>query len=617
MSNHFLNTFKTQGNESSIQAGAEHLSIADVVRVARYYHPVMDLPPEALKRVEASRAWVEQTVAQIAIDKAKGKKTTAYYGINTGFGALAGRSALDSAYLTRVLGRNLIASHSVGAGDYFDEEVVRATLLIRAQSLSKGYSGVRPLIIEKLIAMLNKRIYPAVPEQGSLGASGDLAPLCHLLLVFCSAPVPDSEDDIDLQLDTTDGEAFVAIEPNDKQFFKGTETDYLHLTQSSFTGEQTLWKRVSGAEVMAQVGGKVELLAKEALALSNGATVSAAIAALVVQDTKNLLANAELVVAMTLEGMRGFRDPFFPHVHRARGHQGAEQVASHVLQYIEGSTLLDPGDLATNPSRVPPQDPYSVRCAPQVMGTIYDTLEMASKWVEMEVNAATDNPLIFLDLERDYKTISGGNFHGEPIAMAMDFLSIALTELGNIADRRIFNLIDYNTHKIYTDPDTKTQPLHGLSGFLIDAPAATEGLNTGLMMLQATAASLVSDCKALAHPDSVDSIPSSASQEDHVSMSLNAARHAREIVKNIENVIALEFLCATQAIALQLEKRGNEDLHIGVGTQAAYDCMRAAGVEMLTQDRVLFPDIRAALHLVRSGQLINAAQQATTAKKAG
>jgi histidine ammonia-lyase len=284
-----------------------------------------------------------------------------------------------------------------------------------------------------------------------------------------------------------------------------------------------------------------------------------------------------------------------------------------VLRYVEGSQILDPGDLSTNPARIPPQDPYSVRCAPQVLGTIKDTLALARQWVEMDINAVTDNPLIFLDLKRDYKTLSGGNFHGEPIAMAMDFLSIALTELGSISDRRMFNLIDYYPQKTYADPINKVNPQHGLSGFLIDEPKVTEGLNTGLMMLQATAAALVSDCKVLAHPDSVDSIPSSANQEDHVSMSLNAARHARQIVKNVENILAMEFLCATQAIALQLDKNGNENLHPGKGTQAAYDCIRTAGVDFLTQDRVLYPEIRKVLHLVRSGALVQAACQATDA----
>ncbi len=617
MSANSLNPLEAQNNASLFQVGAGRLTIADVMRVARHGQPVMELAPEAQVRVEASLAWVMETVEQIAEAKSNGSKPSAYYGINTGFGALAGRSALDSAYLTKVLGRNLIASHSVGVGPYFDEEIVRATMLIRAQSLAQGYSGVRPLIINTLVAMLNERVYPAVPEQGSLGASGDLAPLCHLLLVMCTIPFPDSVNDVDLELDTTDGEAFVPFSPGSAgsqlgDFQEKPDTaPYYHLTQSPSTGEQTLWRRVSGAEAMARVGGKIELQAKEALALSNGATVSAAIAALVVQDAQNLLDNAELVVAMTLEGIRGFRDPFYPHVHRARGHRGAEQIAAQVLRYVDGSRLLDLGDLFTNPARVPPQDPYSVRCAPQVLGTIRDTLDMARQWVEMDLNAATDNPLIFLDLERDYKTLSGGNFHGEPIAMAMDFLGIALTELGSISDRRMFNLIDYYPHKTYEDAVNKINPQHGLSGFLVDEPKATEGLNAGLMMLQATAAALVSDCKVLAHPDSIDSIPSSANQEDHVSMSLNAARHARQIVQNVENILALEFLCATQAIALQLAKRGNENLHPGKGTQAAYDCIRAAGVEFLTQDRVLYPDIRKVLHLVRSGALVQAARQAT------
>jgi histidine ammonia-lyase len=299
---------------------------------------------------------------------------------------------------------------------------------------------------------------------------------------------------------------------------------------------------------------------------------------------------------MTLEGIGGFRDPFYPQIHRARRHPAAERVGARVLGYLNGSQLLDPGDLRTNPRRIPPQDPYSIRCAPQVLGTVADTLELARRWVEMDINAATDNPLIFLDLERDYKTMSGGNFHGEPIAMAMDFLGIALTDLGSMSDRRMFALSNY-------------QP--SLSSFLIDEMKETEGLNSGLMMLQATAAALVSDCKALAHPDSVDSIPSSGNQEDHVSMSLNAARHAREIVKRVEHILALEFLCAIQAIALQLAKPGNRELRLGTGTYAAYQVLRDAGIDVLTQDRVLYPDIRKAIQLVRAGSLVHSAREAS------
>jgi histidine ammonia-lyase len=581
--------------DDAVEIGVGLLSVEDVARVARAGARVASLAPEVSARVQATAAWVAQTVDQIAQTRERGEQAAAYYGINTGFGAQAGRSTLESKYLIQVLGRNLIASHSVGVGPYFEEAVVRAALLLRAQSLAQGHSGVRPLVIETLLRMLNARVYPAVPEQGSLGASGDLAPLAHLLLVLGKVPVaPPGQRD--LHLDTTDGEGFVPCGGSDGPY---------HLTEDHATGRQTLWRRVPGAEAMAAAGGKIDLQAKEALALINGSTFSAALAALVVSDAQNLLEHSELAAAMTLEGIRGFRDPFYPHLHRARRHKSAEATGARVLQYVAGSQLLDPGDLRTNPQRIPPQDPYSIRCAPQVLGAVADTLDLARRWVEMDINAATDNPLIFLDLERDYKTLSGGNFHGEPIALAMDYLGIALTDLGNLSDRRMFTLTTYTQ-----DRKDAGAARHGLSAFLIDEPKGTEGLNSGLMMLQATAAALVSDCKALAHPDSIDSIPSSGNQEDHVSMSLNAARHAREIVKNIENVVAMEFLCAAQAIALQLAKRGNCDLRVGKGTAAALQVLRDAGVEVLTQDRVLYPDIRKAVQLLRGGSLVRAARDA-------
>lgn len=243
-------------------------------------------------------------------------------------------------------------------------------------------------------------------------------------------------------------------------------------------------------------------------------------------------------------------------------------------------------------------------------GAIADTIDLARRWVEMDLNAATDNPLIFLDLPRGYKTISGGNFHGEPIAFAMDFLAIALTELGSISERRMFMLTSYHPDKTYADPERRTGPLHGLPPFLIDEPAGRLGLNSGLMMLQATAAALVSECKVLAHPDSVDSIPSSGNQEDHVSMSMNAARHAQEIVSNIEQVLALELLCAAQAIALQKSKRGLDWVRTGAGTAAACQMLLDAGIAPLTRDRVLYPEIRTALRLLRSGELLRVANGA-------
>jgi histidine ammonia-lyase len=584
----------------TVQVGAAELTIEDVVRVARGREGVAPLTAEVESRVQATAAWVAETVDKVSQARLKGQKPPAYYGINTGFGARAGRSALDSKYLTQVLGRNLIASHSVGVGPYFDEAVVRAVLLIRAQSLAQGYSGVRPLVIATLLRMLNERVYPAVPEQGSLGASGDLAPLAHLMLVLGQVPgAPAGQRD--LQLDATDGEAFVPCTGLARE-----KEEYYHVTEQHDTGKQNVWRRVGGAEAMAAAGGKIDLHSKEALALVNGSTFSTALAALVLHDAQNLVDHAELAVAMTLEGIRGFRDPFYPHLHRARRHLRAEHVGRRVLGYLHGSQLLDPGDLHTNPRRIPPQDPYSVRCAPQVLGTVADTLALARRWVEMDIKAATDNPLIFLDLDRDYKTMSGGNFHGEPIAMAMDFLGIALTDLGNMSDRRMFTLTNY-----CLDAAGSTASQHGLSAFLIDEPKETEGLNSGLMMLQATAAALVSDCKALAHPDSIDSIPSSGNQEDHVSMSLNAARHARAIVTNVEHILALELLCAGQAIVLQMGKRGNLDLRLGQGTNAAYQALRDAGITALAQDRVLFPDIRKSVQLVRSGSLVRAAREAT------
>jgi histidine ammonia-lyase len=577
---------------TGLQVGIGRLSVDDVVRVARDHAPVADLAVEVDERMRPSADWVASTVEQISAGGQAAGRPRAFYGINTGFGALAGRAALDSRYLTAVLGRNLAASHSVGVGPFFEEAVVRAALLIRAQSFSQRVSGVRPLISRTLIRMLNSGVYPAIPEQGSLGASGDLAPFAHLLLMMCEVPKPEAGEP-DLNLDPTDGEAFVSTST-----MQADAAGY-QVTEEYVSGRQTLWRRIPGREAMAAAGGKVSLQAKEALALINGSTFSTAIAALVVRDARNLLDNFELAVALTLEGIRGFRDPFYPHLHRARGHAQPEQVGSRILRYLEGSELADPGDLQTDPRRIPPQDPYSVRCAPQVLGTFADVLELAHRWVEMDINAVTDNPLIFMDLPRSYKMMSGGNFHGEPIAMAMDFVGIAVTELGNISDRRMFMLTNYHPDKA-----------HGLSDFLINEPKRTEGLNCGLMMLQATAAALVSDSKTLASPDSIDSIPSSGNQEDHVSMSLNAARHARDIVRNIENVAALELLCAVQAIFMQRAKAGNAGLRLGAGTSAAYEAIRAAGILPLTQDRVLYPDIRKALELVRSGALVSAAREA-------
>lgn len=587
--------------DEPIPVGDRRLTLHDIVLVARDYHQVQELSPFVERRVEESAAWVRSVVEDIELKRQGGKREEVkpFYGINTGFGANAGKAALRSEYLTRVLSRNLIASHSVGVGSYFDEEIVRAAILIRAHTLAQGYSGVRPLVIEKLITMLNRRVYPCVPSKGSMGSSGDLAPLSHLVLAMCCPPTPGPEDE-EIPLDPTSGEAFVPVTPGTPM--SASDSPSFHVTSERVSGAQTLWRRASGEEAMAVAGGQIELLAKEGVALNNGATFSGAIAALTLYDAWNLVEHSELALSMTLEAFGGFRDPFFPELHEVRGHPGAKVTAANVLRYIDGSDLVDPGDRSRDPQRLPPQDFYSLRCAPQVLGTVRDTLEFVQRITDTEINAVTDNPLIFLDLPRSYKTVSGGNFHGEPVAMAMDFLGIAITELGNIAERRIFQLTSSSFSRDNERGDN----------FLIREKTATEGLNSGLMLSQYAAGALVSDCKTLAHPDSVDSIPSSANKEDHVSMSTNAARHAREIVDNIEAVVAIEFMCAAQALSLRLQGNGNSEgsVRLGAGTGAAWRRIRDE-VDYLAWDRVLYPDIRALIQLIRSGDLVRLAHAAT------
>ena len=545
------------------------LAIEDVVAVARGHQPVASMANAAgavRERMEKSAAWVRGAIEDVRRHRQEGTKPPAFYGINTGFGHLAGRAAFVDPDDAQRLSRNLIVSHSVCVGDYFEEDVVRAAMLIRANTLAKGFSGVRSEVIDTLITMLNRGVYPAVPKKGSVGASGDLAPLAHLALVMSRPPDGPGEDE--------SGEAFVR-------------------------DERSGWALVSGKEAMQRAGiGRIVLGAKEGLALNNGATFSAAMAALTVYDAENLVENAEIALAMTLEAMRGFRDPYFPQVHQVRAHPGQGITAERVLCLVQGSSLLD-GDQDADPVQCPPQDPYSLRCAPQVIGAVRDTLCFVCGIVEAEINAATDNPLIFTDLARAYKAVSCGNFHGEPLAFAMDFTGIVVSELGNIAERRIFQLVDYHKRPGESEADA-------LPSRLLKEDAAKEGLNSGFIMPQYTAAALVSDCKTLAHPDSVDSIPTSGSKEDHVSMSTNAARHAREIVWNIEQVIAIELLCAAQALDFRIDGGGAT---LGAGTHVAHKHIRAA-VTHLDGDRVLYPDMRRVAALVQSGDVVKKVWQA-------
>ena len=429
------------------------------------------------------------------------------YGINTGFGIFADRK-IPKGDIAR-LSRNLILSHAVGTGPALSEAAVRAAMLVRANTLTKGYSGVRIAVVQTILDMLNRNVTPVVPEQGSLGSSGDLCPLSHLALVFTT-------DDNDRDEDS--GQAF-------------------------FNGQLLSGKKaMEAAEIQ-----RIRLGAKEGLALNNGATFSAAIAALNVMDAEHLLAMAEISLSMSLEAMLGCSSAFDPRLHEIRGHQGQIEVAKNVLNIIHGSTLVDSG------CRV--QDAYSLRCAPQVQGAARETLSFVRKVIETEINAATDNPLIF----EPQTAISGGNFHGEPIGMVMDFLGIALAEIAAISERRIFRLTDGKLNS-------------GLPPMLVDSPEEA-GLNSGLMMPQYTAASLVLENQTLASPDSVHSLPTSAEQEDHNANSMTAARHARQILENTRHVVTVELYSAARA--LDLRKRESPDRRMGEGTQQMYHKIRA------------------------------------------
>jgi histidine ammonia-lyase len=464
------------------------------------------------------------------------------YGVNTGFGVFANVN-VDSADAAK-LSHNLIVSHSVGVGQPLPEDVVRAAMLVRANTLALGHSGVRLETLSTLIAMLNAGVHPVVPEIGSLGASGDLAPLSHLVLVLARG-----EDDTDQESGLAD-----------------------------FCGQ-----RMSGKAAMQAAGiERVKLGAKEGLALNNGATFSAAMGALVVADAERLIKTAEIAMAMSLEAVRGASAAYDDRLHRARRHAGQIATAAQIRRLVAGSSLIDAG------RRV--QDAYSLRCTPQVIGAVRQVVAFARAAIEDEINAATDNPLLFLDLPGDNKAMSGGNFHGEPVAFAMDFVGIALAEVAGIAERRIFRLTDPNLND-------------GLPAMLVEGG----GLNSGFMLAQYTAAALVADNKVLAHPDSVDSIPTSADQEDHVSNSMNAARHAWQILRNVERVVGIELVAAAQALDFRV--KAEPSIKLAAGTAAAYARIRQ-DISHLERDRLMYPDLDRGAQLVRGGQVLRAVEGA-------
>lgn len=476
----------------------EKLSLEELKRIARD-HEEVKIDPENLKKVNQAREIVKKLA----------NGDDAVYGINTGFGHLA-NVKIDKQALSD-LQSNLLMSHACGVGDPLPKETVRAMMALRINALIQGYSGLREETILKLLEYLNQDLIPVVYEKGSLGASGDLALLSHMSLPL------------------------------------------IGMGELEYQGVRYQAKEALDKLKIAPLSG---LKAKEGLSLINGTQAMSAIGGLVLYDGYKLLRYANLALSLTMEALQGVIDAYDPRVHQIRRQLGQMKVAAEVKEYLEGSKSI------TKQNDIRVQDAYSLRCAPQVHGATQDALDHVKMIVEREINAVTDNPLIFNGIN---EAISAGNFHGEPLAMAFDYMGIALSELANISERRIERMV--NPH---------------LSGGLPAFLAKSCGLNSGFMIVQYTAASLVSENKVLAHPASVDSIPSSANQEDHVSMGSISARKAKTILENVRKVIAMEMMTACQAIDL----RGKYEL--GHTTQKAYEAVRKH-IPFIEQDEVLYP----------------------------
>lgn len=501
-----------------IQLDGYSLTLEQVAQAARNF-----------EKVEISETGLEQIAAGRAIVAKVLEEERPVYGISTGFGDFS--RVFISKGEREKLQRNLILSHAAGVGEHLPEDVVRAAMLLRANSLCKGYSGVRVSTVTMLAEMLNHRIYPAVPAKGSVGASGDLAPLSHMVLVMLG-----------------EGQAFLE------------------------------GRLVSGKEALAKAGlSPVSLGGKEGLALINGTQMMTAIGCLVWQDAVALMKTADIAAALSLEALKGTRTAFDPRISQLRPHRGQIATADNMLRLTADSLIISSH---VNCSKV--QDAYSLRCIPQVHGASKDALQRVEETLTVEINAATDNPLIMLDNE---EIVSGGNFHGQPVALVMDYLKLALAEIGNISERRINRLLDSH--------------LSELPPFLTAYP----GVDSGLMITQYTAASLVSENKVLVHPASADSIPTSANQEDHVSMGTIAARQAREILENVRYILSIECLSAVQGIDFLAP------LAPGKGTGAACRLIRQV-VPHLEEDRVPAPDILAIFQLISNEMLLKHVEEA-------
>ncbi len=500
------------------------LSLEDLVAVARLRRPVT-FDEGARAKVAAARAAIDAIAAG-------GDDSPRVYGVNTGFGALA--ETRISPGDIRNLQHNLLRSHSCGVGDPLPAEVVRAMMLLRAQVLALGHSGVRPVVIDTLLAMLNHNVHPIIPSQGSVGASGDLAPLAHLASVL----IGEGQAELD-----------GAILP--------------------------------GAEAMSRAGITVlSLEAKEGLSLINGTQLMLASGALSLHDAEALARCADVAGAMSLEALKGSGHPFEERVVAVRPHPGALESASNLRALLVESEIAE-----SHRDCGKVQDPYSLRCMPQVHGASRDAMRWVREVLAREANSVTDNPLVFVG-ENGAEVVSGGNFHGQPLAFALDLLAMTCAELANISERRVEQLVN---------PALSS----GLPPFL----APHTGLDSGFMIAQVTAAALVSENKVLCHPASVDSIPSSAGREDHVSMGATSAIKAARVVRNARMAVAIEMLAAAQGLDARLP------LKAGRGVAAAHAHLRSI-VATLTGDRALAPDFALADRSIVDGSLLAAVEAA-------
>ncbi|MBN1350263.1 histidine ammonia-lyase [candidate division KSB1 bacterium] len=499
-----------------LELDGEHLTIENVAEIAAS-QCIVTAASLARSKVEKCRRFVEKAIDQGRV----------IYGVNTGFGKFSDVRIRDD--LLERLQENLVMSHAAGVGSPLPADVVRAILLLKANTLLRGYSGCRFEIIERLLALLNKNVLPIIPEKGSVGASGDLAPLAHLALVLIGK-----------------GEAIC-------------------------NGQ-----KLNGADALKCAGlERIQLKAKEGLALLNGTQVSTAMSALAISALESLLVHADIIGALSTEALKGTPSAFDQRIHAVRGLKGQIESAQNLRNLLEGSE-----NVASHKDCPKIQDAYSLRCMPQVHGSARDATAFCRSVISAELNSATDNPLIFHD---DEVVLSGGNFHAQPISTAADVLAIAAAQLANISERRIEYMLDPATSE--------------MAGFLTE----DGGLNSGFMIAQVTAASLVSENKVLCHPASVDSIPTSANKEDFVSMAALAARKALDVVQNAEYVLAIELLCAVQGFDFKNQRSSN-------ALNAIIREIRAE-IPHWDQDRIMYHDIETARNIIKSQKLIMIARE--------